>query len=154
MLKTTLIGSIILSVSLGVACGTTENSTNSANSAGNKPVITNNPANLPEGLSPKPIEPSGNATPGIPDPKTVNANSIPKGTTPTPGIPDPTKPTPQAKNTPKIPGIPTEEELKKMQNQKVDPSVVNDPKEAQKLVNQGKGESKPEKKPMAANKPQ
>jgi hypothetical protein len=156
MFKKTLFGLIISSSLLGFACGTTENSSNTstnsanANSSANGVVITN-PANMPEGLSTKPVEPSGNATPGIPDPKTVNANTkpanvagisdangmvkqLPKGTTPTPGIPSP-------------------DQLKKMQNQKVDISVVNDPKKAAELVKEGLGNGDPNKKkqPVGAN---
>ena len=75
-------------------------------------AVNLDPNNLPEGLSTTPIQPSGNSTPGIPDP--ANANKVPAGGTPTPGIPDPAnlrKPfKPGATPTP---GIPDPETLRK-----------------------------------------
>jgi hypothetical protein len=147
------LSSLIISMScLSLACGTSSDTTNSnvanANIAVNGPIVITNQANLPEGISTKPVEPSSNSTPGIPDPQTVNANlkpanvpgisdangmlkTLPKGTTPTPGIPSP-------------------EQLKKMQQRKVDISEVNDPKKAAELVKEGKGEGDPEKKKPSA----
>jgi hypothetical protein len=87
------------------------NVANQGNSNGFKPVSN---ANLPEGLSAVPIQPSGSQTPGIPDPKTA-VNAAGKGATPTPGIPDPKNGNRQIKPgaTP-TPGIPSPEELRKM----------------------------------------
>jgi hypothetical protein len=97
-------------LSLNTACGSagetnTDANANTANKAVNQ--------TLPPGFSTSPL-PTAGTTPGIPDPKNVNMNSVPKGTTPTPGIPSqeelkkPFKPgaTP-------TPGIPDEETLKK-----------------------------------------
>ncbi len=87
------------------------------------------PANLPEGISTKPVEPDGKTTPGIPDPKNANIENLPKGTTPTPGIPDPKTigKTPVPKGATPTPGIPSQEELEKMRKRKVDPNEVNKP---------------------------
>lgn len=87
------------------------NFSNQGASNGFKPVGN---ADLPEGLRAEPIQPSGSATPGIPDPKNA-VNAVPKGATPTPGIPDPKSGNRQIKPgaTP-TPGIPSEEELRKM----------------------------------------
>ena len=86
MLKVLVVLFVLSAAILIPACGSAESNTNTNQSAGvgNVNVDANN---LPEGLSTSPIPPSGNTTPGIPDPK--NANSVPKGGTPTPGIPDP-----------------------------------------------------------------
>jgi len=89
---------------------------------------TSDPKNLPEGIRTKPIQPDGKTTPGIPDPKTVDVNKMPKGTTPTPGIPDPKTigKTPLPKGT-STPGIPSPEELKRQKERKIDPNEVNRP---------------------------
>jgi hypothetical protein len=151
MLRKTLFGLIIASASLGLACGSSDNTSsnaNSANTAGNGPVVITNPANMPEGLSNKPVEPSGNATPGIPDPKSVNTNNRPANV---PGISDANGMMKQLpKGTTPTPGIPSPEQIKKQMNQKVDISVVNDPKKAAELVKEGKGEGDPEKKKSSA----
>lgn len=154
MFRKTLFGLIISTSLIGLACSggneTANSNTANANSIANGVVITN-PANMPEGLSTKPVEPSGNATPGIPDPKTVNANAkpanvagisdangmvkqLPKGATPTPGIPSP-------------------DQIKKQMSEKHDISEVNDPKKAAELVKQGLGNGDPSKKkqPAGAN---
>lgn len=151
MFKKILFGLIIATASFGLACGTTEkqsNSTaNSANSAGNG-VVTINPANMPEGLSTKPVEPSGNATPGIPDPKSINTNSKPANV---PGISDANGMLKQLpKGTTPTPGIPSPDQIKKQMNQKVDISEVNDPKKAAELVKQGLGNGDPNKKKQTA----
>ena len=115
MIKRKLFALIILIIAVNLACS------NSAapNSQTNQAVVVNaSPANLPEGLSTNQIPLTADSTPGIPDPKSVNANNNSKGTASTPGIPDTTKTgkTPQPKNTPPIPGIPDEETLRKQMN--------------------------------------
>jgi hypothetical protein len=112
MIKEKLFALIILSTVLNMACSNAPTS----NSQTNQAVVVNaNPTKMPEGLSTNQIPLSANTTPGIPDPKAVNANNNNKGATSTPGIPDTTKTgkTPQPKNTPPIPGIPDEETLRK-----------------------------------------
>lgn len=89
-------------IALSFACSTPE--TTNTNTSAN--VKTIDEANLPEGFSNKPITPSGNSTPGIPDPSNINVKPNPNGT-PTPGIPDPgnvnVKPNPKGTPTPGIP---------------------------------------------------
>jgi hypothetical protein len=125
--------SLILTVSvigISLACTTANAPSNTAVTNGSTTVIPANSANIPPEFAGN-VTSSGNsttATPGIPDPKTMNAN-IPKGTAPTPGIPSAEElKKPQPKNTPPIPGIPSEKELKEQMNRKVDPSEVNNPK--------------------------
>jgi hypothetical protein len=122
---------LILSV-VGVssACTTANAPSNTDANANKTVVIPANSANMPPEFAGNVTPPANStaATPGIPDPKTMNAN-IPKGTAPTPGIPSAEElKKPQPKNTPPIPGIPSAEELKKQMNRKVDPSEVNNPK--------------------------
>jgi hypothetical protein len=122
---------IISIIGISVACQTATAPSNTNSGAANATVILPaNSANLPPEFAGNMSTVNSNAPiPGIPDPKTMNANNVPKGVTPTPGIPDPKELSkPQAKNTPKIEGIPTEKELKEMMNKKVDPSEVNNPK--------------------------
>ncbi len=123
--------SIISIIGISTACqtATAPGNTNSG-TANNTVIIPANSADLPPEFAGNMTTMNSNAPiPGIPDPKTMNANNVPKGITPTPGIPDPKELNkPQAKNTPKIEGIPTEKELKEMMNKKVDPSEVNNPK--------------------------
>jgi hypothetical protein len=105
----------------GIACGPAAETPNS-----NRPNTNVNidPKNLPPGLSASPIAPSGNSTPGIPDP--ANANKFTKGPTPIPGIPDdPGKPLP--KGATPTPGIPSEEEIRKMRSRTVSNSEVQNP---------------------------
>jgi hypothetical protein len=104
------------------ACSTApsgnSNSVSNANSA--------TQANIPPEFQAKPVTPSGNSTPGIPDPSSVNMNSLPKGATPTPGIPDPAalkKPVP--KGATPTPGIPPPEELKKQMNRTLNNANVS-----------------------------
>lgn len=122
------------------------------NAETNKAVLVNtNTSNLPEGLSTNQIPLSANTTPGIPDPKSVNANSNSKGTTSTPGIPDTTKvgKTPQPKNTPPIPGIPDQETLKKQMNTPIDKSMMDrKPPEFESNSN-----NRPTAKPRSTRKP-
>jgi hypothetical protein len=125
--------SFILTVSIigsSLACTTANAPSNTDANANKTVVIPANSANLPSEFAGNVTSPANSTapTPGIPDPKTMNAN-IPKGTVPTPGIPSAEElKKPQPKNTPPIPGIPSEKELKEMQNRKVDPSEVNNPK--------------------------
>ena len=111
-----LVGLLVLSFAVLISACASTGSNSNANVNTQPPGSGNvnvDPNNLPEGLSTKPIEPSANTTPGIPDPK--DANSVPKGATPTPGIPDPAnlrKPfKPGATPTP---GIPSPEEMRRM----------------------------------------
>jgi len=100
---------------IGAACGSagTSDANTAANANANGSAIRTNidPANMPEGLDPKPIPPSANETPGIPkDPLKVE-----KGATPTPGIPsqEELKRGVKPGATP-TPGIPSKAELEKM----------------------------------------
>jgi hypothetical protein len=112
------------SLSFNLACGSAGETNSNANAnAGVTNINANQP--LPPGLSTSPLPTTG-TTPGIPDPKNVNMNAMPKGATPTPGIPDPkelNKPfKPGATPTP---GIPDQETLKKQLNSPA--SNVNQP---------------------------
>lgn len=71
-------------------------------------------ASLPTGYSNSPIPTTGNSTPGIPDPNSINANKPLTGTTP--GIPDTSKPgrTSVPKGATPIPGIPDEKTVPKL----------------------------------------
>ena len=89
----------------GIACQSSTETNSTANRANANVNI--DPNNMPAGLSTQPITPTGNTTPGIPDPANANRTSaggtptpgippanmlgkpLPKGATPTPGIPDP-----------------------------------------------------------------
>ncbi len=100
---------------IGAACGSagTSNTNTATNANTNGSAVKTNldPNNMPEGLDPKPIQPSANETPGIPkDPLKVE-----KGTTPTPGIPSQEELKRGIKPgvTP-TPGIPSKAELDKM----------------------------------------
>lgn len=95
-----------------MACQTVERAnTNGANQA-------NVQANMPPGISPGPVMTINNSESGNSDPNAPKATILQKGATPIPGIPDPTPvgKTPTPKKTPKIPGIPSEEELKREMN--------------------------------------
>ena len=100
MSKIALFILIISLIALNIACSKTE-TTNTNTSSNVKPI---DDANLPEGFSDKPISPSGNSTPGIPDANNINIKPNPNGT-PTPGIQDPAKATPFPKGA-TTPGIP------------------------------------------------
>lgn len=117
----------LCALTLGCQTQPAPNATVNANSGAN--VMTNiDPKNMPPGLSSSPLPPSTNTTPGIPDPKTMNANILPKGATPTPGIPDPKnagKPLP--KGATPTPGIPDPETLKKQMNRPANINDVNNP---------------------------
>jgi hypothetical protein len=110
---------IILSITIGLlfifnsAC----QSATAPNANANSSAATTNvePKNLPPGFSTVPITPSGNSTPGIPDPQNVNIAVPAKGGTPIPGIPaNPGKPL--VKGPTPIPGIPDEATLRKQMN--------------------------------------
>lgn len=106
-----IIVAVFFMFNLACQSGTTPAvNTNSAN------VMTNvDPKNMPPGLSTVPIAPSGNSTPGIPDPKSANVVVPSKGGTPIPGIPaNPGKPLP--KGATPTPGIPDPANLKKQMN--------------------------------------
>lgn len=119
----------ISALGFAISCQTAtapSNSNSAANGSSQNNTAANN-ANIPPEFSGKPIEMNGaTPTPGIPDPKLMNANSIPKGATPTPGIPDPKmlgKPLP--KGATPTPGIPDPETIKKQMNTPVDANAVN-----------------------------
>lgn len=97
--------------------------------AGNSNSANSNSAsqtNIPPEFQTQPVTPSGNSTPGIPDPSSVNAN-MQKGTTPTPGIPDPKTigKTPVPKGATPTPGIPSPEELKRQMNRTLNNANVS-----------------------------
>lgn len=109
--------SIILAagaLSFGCGGGAPANNANAnknaaVNGVGSGPIKLD-PANMPEGINPQPVQPSANTTPGIPATNTV----LPKGGTPTPGIPSPEELKRGIKPgvTP-TPGIPSPAEMKK-----------------------------------------
>jgi hypothetical protein len=109
-----------------VACGSSGPANANSNVNANKAMKLDT-ANMPPGLNPEPIQPSGNSTPGIPSAIT----NLPKGATPTPGIPDPATLKRGIKPgvTP-TPGIPSPEEIKKAMQQHLTnsngASTVND----------------------------
>ncbi|HEY0462321.1 MAG TPA: hypothetical protein VGC97_24525 [Pyrinomonadaceae bacterium] len=130
-MKKLLLVTFIFLVAIVSAC-------TSANAPGGNTVSNSNSAtNIPPEFSNKPVTPSGNSTPGIPDPSTVNVNRMPTGTTPTPGIPDPKTigKTPVPKGATPTPGIPDPETLKKQMNQTIkNANVINQiPKNQQEL---------------------
>ena len=122
------------------ACSTATAPGGNSNSAN---INSPSQSNIPPEFQAKPITPSGNSTPGIPDPSTVNINSIPKGTTPTPGIPDPKTigKTPVPKGATPTPGIPSPEELRRQMNRTITNSnitlkqVPKNDKELEQTVN-------------------
>lgn len=115
-----------LSISINTACQNAAKPGENANTAAN----VKESVEMPPGFSTSPVPMSGNTIPGIPDPKSVNANNAANGATPIPGIPDPKiiGKTPVPKKTPPIPGIPDEATLKKQMNTiMTDVNVVNNP---------------------------
>lgn len=112
MSKTVFFILIVALIALNFACAAPEKTNTNTNTSAN--VRTIDEANLPEGFSNKPITPSGDSTPGIPDPSNINVKPNPNGT-PTPGIQDPAKATPFPKGA-KTPGIPDEKTLREMMN--------------------------------------
>lgn len=135
-MKNFLFLTFIFLVSIGAACSTATAPGGNANSASNPNSA--NQANIPPEFQTKPITPTGNSTPGIPDPSTVNMNSLPKGATPTPGIPDPKTigKTPVPKGATPTPGIPDPETLRRQMNQPVNANVVNQIQKSQKDLEQ------------------
>lgn len=124
----------IFLVGLSAACSTA--TAPGSNSARNPNA--NGQTNIPPEFSTQTITPSGNATPGIPDPNAANLSNVPKGATPTPGIPDPKSigKTPVPKGATPTPGIPSPEELKKQMNRTLDANMVNQAqKEVEKTIN-------------------
>jgi len=129
----------IFTVALINACSSaTAPNGNSANNPN-----ANGQTNVPPEFSTKPVTPSGNSTPGIPDPNSANVNIMNKGATPTPGIPDPKTvgKTPVPKGATPTPGIPSPEEIKRQMNRVYNANVVNqipkDEKELEKTINEG-----------------
>ncbi|MEP6902929.1 MAG: hypothetical protein ABJA66_14340 [Actinomycetota bacterium] len=131
MLKNLLFITFIFLIALNTACQTTTAPSGNANTASN--TNSTNPANIPPEFSTSPVTPSGNSTPGIPDPS--NVNKMPKGTTPTPGIPD-TKnmgKTPVPKGATPTPGIPNEKTIKEQMNKTLsNKNIVNEVPKNQK----------------------
>jgi hypothetical protein len=123
-MKNFLFVAFIFLAALVPACSTASAPSGNSNSAN---ANTANQANIPPEFQVKPITPSGNSTPGIPDPNAVNMNSVPKGTTPTPGIPDPKTigKTPVPKGATPTPGIPSPEELKRQMNRTINNANVS-----------------------------
>lgn len=127
MSKSFLIIAFVFSIGAASACSTAtapNNSAGNTNAAGATNAAA--PVNIPPEFSNAPIPPSGNSTPGIPDPRNVNA--VPAGTTPTPGIPDSNKigKTPVPKGATPTPGIPPPEVLREQMNRTIkDANVVN-----------------------------
>ena len=91
------------------ACGGANPTNTNANNA------NANQANLPPEFQNRPVEPSGNTTPGIPANPNISVNN-PNGT-PTPGIPDPANVNKVPKGTTPTPGIPDEKTLRKQMQQ-------------------------------------
>lgn len=128
MTKKILFAIICFSFALTLACQTT--TTPEANDSNQSKVDTKT---LPPEFSTSPVPLSTNSTPGIPDPKSVDANATPeKGTTPTPGIPSQAELNkPVKKGATPTPGIPSEEELKAGKNRgTMTLEEVNNPKNA------------------------
>lgn len=124
----------ILSCSFLFGCGgstggnsSAANSSNTANQANSAKI---DPANMPEGLSAKPIDPSAANAEGI----SANPSPLPKGATPTPGIPseEEIKRMTSGKIKPgatPTPGIPSEEERKRMMSRPAaNADMVNTPR--------------------------
>ena len=121
-------------VALNTACPTATAPGGDSNTASNVNSTTN-PANIPPEFSNKPVTPSGNSTPGIPDEKSANLSNMPKGTTPTPGIPDPKTigRTPVPKGATPTPGIPDPKVLKEQMNKPVSNKNIELPKNQKDL---------------------
>jgi hypothetical protein len=139
-MKKNLFIAFIFLVALNTACSTATAPGGNSNSASNSNA--NTAANIPPEFSTSPVTPSGNSTPGIPDPSSVNVNNMPKGTTPTPGIPDPKTigKTPVPKGATPTPGIPDPKVLKEQMNRTIsNRNIVNelpkDQKDFEKKIN-------------------
>jgi hypothetical protein len=123
MSKNVLLILILALIAINFACSPVETTNTNANTN----VIVTNQANLPPGFSTSPVPPSGNTTPGIPDPANINVSNGAKGAT-TPGIPDPAnigKPLP--KGATPTPGIPDVNTLKRQSNPPLNNSAVKPP---------------------------
>ena len=116
---------------MAMGCGSTATTNVNANvsTTNVNAAVKLDPANMPDGLKPEAIQPSGAATPGIP----ANVTNLPKGATPTPGIPDPAtiKKGMKPGATP-TPGIPSPEELRKMMGQPA--GNVNKPAQSDQMM--------------------
>ncbi len=115
-MKKVLFFTVIFLIAMNTACSTATAPGANSNTLSN--TNSANPANIPPEFSTVPVTPSGNSTPGIPDPKTANVNIMNKGATPTPGIPDPKTigRTPVPKGATPTPGIPDPKTLKEQMN--------------------------------------
>ena len=122
-MKNFLFLTFVLLVAMIPACTSADAPAGNSNSASSNSA---NQANIPPEFQTKPVTPSGNSTPGIPDPNSVNSN-MQKGTTPTPGIPDPKTigKTPVPKGATPTPGIPSPEELKRQMNRRLDNTNIS-----------------------------
>lgn len=145
-MKNLLLIAVVLKAILNFACTGASApgiNTNTASSS-------NTTSNIPPEFSTSPVAPSGNQTPGIPDPKYVNIN-VNQGTTPTPGIPDPKTigKTPVPKGATPTPGIPDEKTLREqMQKLSSNVNLVNQtpqniPDARKKVTDKPKNEQKP-----------
>ena len=132
-MKNILFTAFIFLVALNTACPTATAPSGNSNTSSN--VSTTSPANIPDEFSNKPITPSGNSTPGIPNEKQANLSNMPKGATPTPGIPDPKNigKTPVPKGATPTPGIPDEKILKEQRDKPVSNKNIELPKNQKDL---------------------
>lgn len=140
-MKKILLSTFIFLVALNTACPTATAPGGNSNTVSN--ANSTAPANIPPEFSNKPVTPSGNSTPGIPDPNSANITNMPKGATPTPGIPDPKTigRTPVPKGATPTPGIPDPKTLKEQMNKTVgNKNIVNElpknEKDLEKKVNE------------------
>ena len=132
-MKKILFTAFIFLVALNTACPTASSPSSNSNTASN--VSTTSPANVPPEFSTSPVTPSGNSTPGIPDPKSANLSNMPKGATPTPGIPDPKTigKTPVPKGATPTPGIPDDKTRKEETNKTLSNKNIELPKNKKEL---------------------
>lgn len=107
------------------ACGGAETTNTNANTN----MLVTNQANLPAEFQTSPVPPSGNTTPGIPAPGSIDITNSQKGGTPTPGIPDPATigKTPVPKGATPTPGIPDPATLKRQMNNPVSNTSATPP---------------------------
>ena len=123
--KITFIAFVFL-IGAASACSTATAPNSGGNTNASAATNAAAPVNIPPEFSNAPIPPSGNSTPGIPDPSNINA--VTSGATPTPGIPDSNKigKTPVPKGATPTPGIPPPEVLREQMNRTIkDANVVN-----------------------------
>jgi hypothetical protein len=104
-----LIISLLSTVAITAACGSSSTSSNV--NASNATTAGSSNANLPPEFNPQPIQPSANATPGIPAPNSAS-NKIPPNT---PGI-NPANAVRTLRPGEKIPGIDPEAVRRQMAN--------------------------------------